>query len=131
MREQLITAEVNGDPVGVRQSHRGCRGSHEGYEGTLVTVTASVYLSADDVAAVLFYWASEGLPGELFDDDGVVREMVAEAVINCGCGQIDGVRSRVSEAVNSSFWAYCQQRATAVFGHGVEQRGLNAQVAVA
>lgn len=121
---QFTTAQLNGHPVPVRQTHRrwtaadyvvGAPESDE-YEPVLVTVSAPVSLSLEDVAAALFDWA---VPDEELADDSYLRLLVAEMVINRGSGQIEEVRCRLGELTlngeQAAYLAYCRERAAAVF----------------
>jgi hypothetical protein len=121
----MTTAQLNGHPVPVHQVHRRWTASDyvlgapemDGYEPVVVTVTAPIGLSVEDVAAVLFDW---NVPYEDLADDHIVRDLIAEAVVNWGCRQLEELRARLGERTNltsedSAYLAYCRQRATAVF----------------
>jgi hypothetical protein len=89
------------------------------HEPVLLTVTAPVSLSLEDTAAALFIW---NYPAQELDDD-TVRALVAETVLNLGCGDIEEQRCRLGETTLSpdavAYLIYCRQRAAAVFGTGL------------
>jgi hypothetical protein len=112
--EHLTTAQLNGEPVAVyRRVHR--------YAPALVTVTAPVTLTLEEVAAVLFEFTwSLAQPADDLADDARVRVLVAEGVVNWGCDELDEIRRNVMTAVASSGEAaelltHCRNRASAVF----------------
>jgi hypothetical protein len=120
--DHLTTARVNDWPVVVHLGHRVALGGN-GQPGdaesgsVLVTVSAPVPLVVDEVVGVLFDHGMRGCPVEDLADDDFVRELVAESVVNGGCGLID--ETRCDEAVvtgeDAELLAYCYQRAMAVF----------------
>lgn len=138
--EQVTTAQLNGHAVSVHQVHRRWTAAdyvlgapeREGYEPVVVTVTAPIGLSVEDVAAVLFNW---NVPYEDLADDHIVRDLIAEAVVNWGCRQLEELRARLGERTNltgedSAYLAYCRQRATAVFAPCATARQDRALVGV-
>ena len=100
--EQMTTAQLNDHAVPVHQVHRRWTASDyvlgapecDGYEPVVVTVTAPIGLSVEDVAAVLFDW---NVPYEDLADDHIVRDLIAEAVVNWGCRQLEELRARLGE----------------------------------
>lgn len=85
-QNHLSTAWLNGRPVSVHQANRPVGGE---CGPVLVTVAASVALTVDEVAAVLFDWGCGGAaPSDLAElaEDDHVRHLVAEWVVNGGCG---------------------------------------------
>jgi hypothetical protein len=112
--DHLTTVQLNGEAVAVyRPADR--RGS------ALVTVTAPVTLTLDEVAAALFIftWESAQPVDDLADDDRI-RVLVAEGVVNWGCEELDEIYRNVMAAVAASeaaaeLLAHCRYRATAVF----------------
>jgi hypothetical protein len=110
----LTTVQLNGEPVAVYRPADQCAPA-------LVTVAARVTLTLDEVAAVLFEFTwSLAQPMEDLADDARVRVLVAEAVVNWGCDELDEVRRNVTAAVASSgeaaeLLAQCRNRASAVF----------------
>lgn len=138
-RQELTAASVNGRPVAVHQSHRRWTAADyvpgappsPGYEAVLVTVSAPVSLSLEDVAAVLFAW---GGPAELLTGDWV-RELVADTVVNQGSGGLEELRCALGaatlDAERAAYLACCRDRARAVFGTGcVPSPGPGALVGV-
>ena len=105
----LTTARVNGAPVLIRQALPVTGAG-------VVTVGVAVSLSLDDVAAALV--AYNASPAELGDPEQV-RALVADAVLNMGCLQLDEDRCAAADAVPSSeqaaHVALCRDRAAAVF----------------
>ena len=105
----LTTAQVNGAPVLIRQALPVT-------EPGVVTVGVAVRLSLDDVAAALV--AYNASPAELADPDQV-RALVADAVLNMGCLQLDEDRCATAGAApgceQASHVALCRDRAAAVF----------------
>jgi len=105
----LTTAQVNGAPVLIRQALPVT-------EPGVVTVGVAVRLSLDDVAAALV--AYNASPAELADPDQV-RALVADAVLNMGCLQLDEDRCATAGAAPGSeqaaHVALCRDRAAAVF----------------
>ena len=105
----LTTARVNGAPVLIRQALP--------VTGTgVVTVGVAVSLSLDDVAAALV--AYNASPAELGDPEQV-RALVADAVLNMGCLQLDEDRCAAAGAAPGSelaaHLALCRDRAATVF----------------
>lgn len=123
---ETTTAQLNGHEVSVMQVHRrwtaagwepGIAEAPE-YEPVAVTVTAPFRLSLEDVAVVLF---DLGIgDGEELSDDGYVRVLVAETVVNAGSLRIEELRCQLGEPIldpeQAAYLAYCRERATAVFG---------------
>jgi hypothetical protein len=119
------TALLYGWAVGVDQQHRhwapadyvlGASES-DAREPVVLTVSAPITLSVEDVAAVLFSW---GLPYEDLADDHIVRSLVADTVVNRGCCQIEEARACLGEHPtltehDIAYLAYCRQRAATVF----------------
>jgi hypothetical protein len=110
----VTMVQLNGEPVAVyRPADR--------YAPALVTVTAPVTLTLDEVAAVLFEFTwSATQPVDDLTNDARVRVLVAEGVVNWGCDELDEVRRNVMAAVASSgeaaeLLAHCRNRASAVF----------------
>ena len=105
----LTTAQVNGAPVLIRQALPVT-------EPGVVTVGVAVRLSLDDVAAALV--AYNASPAELADPDQV-RALVADAVLNMGCLQLDEDRCAAADAAPGSelaaHVALCRDRAAEVF----------------
>lgn len=133
--QEFTTAQLNGHPVAVRQTHRRWTaadyppGTAEGeeYEPVAVTVVAPVRLSLDDVAAALFGWLwDDGGTAEELADDAMVRSLIAETVINDGSGQLEELRCSVGaqtlDAEQAAYLAYCRERAAAVFTPRPERR---------
>jgi len=121
---ELTTAQLNEHSITARQAHRrwaaaddvlGAPGS-DAHEPVLVTVTAPVRLSLEDVAAALFDW---GMPEEEVADDEYLRLLVAETVINGGGARIEELRCRLGEKTltddEAAYLAYCRARAASVF----------------
>ena len=105
----LTTAQVNGAPVLIRQALP--------VTGTgVVTVGVAVSLSLDDVAAALV--AYNASPAELGDPEQV-RALVADAVLNMGCLQLDEDRCAAAGAAPggelAAHLALCRDRAATVF----------------
>lgn len=123
--EQVTTALVNEHLVGVQQQHRRWAaaecvpgpGGCVTYEPVVVTVSAPISLSLEDVVAVLFEWAAPWV--ELAQDE-TVRHLVATAVTAWGCAHLEDVRCALIEprldAEQCAYLAYCRDRAVAVFG---------------
>jgi len=128
---ERITAQLNGWPVPVCVPHR--RWSAADYvppplrvggqhatsrEPVVVTVTASVGLSLEDLTAVLAGW---NLTYEELADDAYLRELVADTVVSSGSLWIEDQRCQLGEqtpnAEQGAYLAYCRARALAVFGH--------------
>ena len=109
--EPPTTAQVNGHPVLIRQAL-----PHRGAEAGVVTVGVAVSLSLEDVTAALV--AYNASPTELADPDQV-RNLVADAVLNMGCLQLDEDRCAAASAAPGSelaaHVALCRDRAAAVF----------------
>ena len=105
----LTTAQVNGAPVLIRQALPVT-------EPGVVTVGVAVRLSLDDVAAALV--AYNASPAELGDPEQV-RALVADAVLNMGCLQLDEDRCAAAGAAPGSelaaHLALCRDRAATVF----------------
>ena len=105
----LTTARVNGAPVLIR---RALPVTGAG----VVTVGVAVSLSLDDVAAALV--AYNASPAELGDPEQV-RALVADAVLNMGCLQLDEDRCAAADAAPGSelaaHVALCRDWAAAVF----------------
>ncbi len=113
--EERITARVNGCAVPVCLSHR--YGS--GRNGVLVTVTAPVRLSLEQAAAALYHAGMNNTDEDLADDD-TVRELVAEAVVNGGCCELNAAQMEARDATatggaDAAFLARCRARVAAVF----------------
>ena len=122
--QEVTTARLNDRVVAVQQVHRRWAAADymlgvpgEEYEPVVLTVTAPVSLSLEDTAVVLFSWY---YPVEELADDDTVRALVAETVLNRGCGDIEEQRCRLGETTlsphDAAYLAYCRQRAAAVFG---------------
>lgn len=122
--QEATTARLNDRVVSVQQVHRrwtaadyvlGAPG--EEYEPVVLTVTTPVSLSLEDTAAALFSW---DYPADELADDDTVRALVAETVLNRGCGDIEEQRCRLGETTlslhDAAYLSYCRQRAAAVFG---------------
>jgi hypothetical protein len=136
---EFTTAQLNGYQITVRQAHRRWAAADyllgapqgEEHEPVLVTVTAPVRLSLEDVVAALFDW---GMPQEELADDEYLRLLVAETVINRGGGEIEELRCRLGEqtldAEETAYLAYCRDRAAAVFAPRVGSRHGRALVGV-
>ena len=109
--EPPTAAQVNDHPVLIRQAL-----PHRGAEARVVTVGLTVSLSLEDVTAALV--AYNASPAELADPDQV-RALVADAVLNMGCLQLDEDRCAAADAVPGSeqgaHVALCRDRAAAVF----------------
>ena len=110
----LTTAQVNGAPVLIRRALR-----HQVTEPGVVTVGVAVRLSLEDVAAVLFGYNAS--PAELADPDQV-RALVADAVLNGGCLQLDieradtaALQDTAPDCEESAYLALCRDQAAAVF----------------
>jgi hypothetical protein len=126
-RCQTTTALLNGQPVAVDQEHRrwsaadyipGAPETPGQYEPVVLTVSASISLSLEDVVALLFDWG--GLSYEDLADDHLVRALVADTVVNQGCSHLEELRCRLGERTSltqdaATWLAYCRQRATALF----------------
>jgi len=116
-RQPLTTARVNGHLVLIRQATRAD-------EAGVVTVGLTVRLSLDDVAVALFGYNAS--PAELADPERV-RALVADAVLNGGCLQLDLDRADAAALVDpapvpgseraeaAAHWALCREGAAAVF----------------
>ena len=82
----------------------------------VVTVGVAVSLSLDDVAAALV--AYNASPADLADPEQV-RALVADAVLNMGCLQLDEDRCATADAAPGSelaaHVALCRDRAATVF----------------
>ena len=117
-REHLTTATVNGCPVVIHQAHRA---AGQWYEPNLVTVSAPVALSVEDVAAMLFSWMTLGGPFADLDNDAQVREFIADYVVNEGCLGLEDIVCQARQARltgdlgTDALLAYCQHRASTVF----------------
>lgn len=91
----------------------------------LVTVSAPIELSFDDLVAALFLW--EPVSWEDIADDRTARELIAEAVFNVGCGGLDTARAAVLTTESTGLpgeemweWLeFCRQRVTELFGPAV------------
>jgi hypothetical protein len=126
-RCQSTTALLNGHPVAVDQDHRrwsaadyipGAPETPGHYEPVVLTVSAPISLSLEDVVALLFDWG--GLSYEDLADDHLVRALVAETVVNHGCSHLEELRCRLGERTSltqdaTTWLAYCRHRATSVF----------------
>jgi len=113
--EEMTTARVNGCAVAVGLSHR--YGS--GRTGVLVTVMAPVRLSLEQAAAALYRVGFNTTDEDLADDD-TVRLLVAEAVVNLGCCELDAAQEEARDAAaaggaDAAFLALCRARVAAVF----------------
>jgi len=82
-------------------------------------VGVAVRLSLEDVAAVLFGYNAS--PAELADPDQV-RALVADAVLNGGCLQLDieradtaALQDTAPDCEESAYLALCRDQAAAVF----------------
>jgi len=116
-RQPLTTARVNGHPVLIRQATRA-------EEAGVVTVGLTVTLSLDHAAVALYGY--DASPAELADPERV-RALVADAVLNGGCLQLDLDRADTAaladpapvpgseRAEQAAHWAACRQGAAAVF----------------
>lgn len=116
-QEHLTTARVNGCPVVVHQAHR--LAGHR-YGPVLVRVSAPVGLTVEEVTALLYWWVTQ-FPGsdDPFDDladDGVVRDFLADMVINDGCVRIGDALDAACRTEDVDLRGYCRQRAVTVFG---------------
>jgi len=117
----LTTAQVNGAPVLIRRALR-----HQVTEPGVVTVGVAVRLSLEDVAAVLFGYNAS--PAELADPDQV-RALVADAVLNGGCLQLDieradtaALQDTAPDCEESAYLALCRDRAATVFASSPASR---------
>jgi hypothetical protein len=90
----------------------------------VVTLTAPLRLSLEDVAAVLFTIGC--IDDEDLTDDAVVRYLVADTVINAGSYGVEELRCQLGERTlntdETAYLAYCRQRAAEVFTVCPEQR---------
>ena len=109
--EPPTAAQVNGHPVLIRQAL-----PHRGAEAGVVTVGVAVSLSLEDVTAALV--AYNASPAELADPEQV-RALVADAVLNMGCLQLDEDRCATAGAAPGSeqatYVALCRDQAAEVF----------------
>jgi len=119
-----MTVQLNGESVAVYRPADRCAPA-------LVTVTAPVTLTLDEVAAVLFEftWSLAQSVDDLADD-ARVRVLVAEGVVNWGCDELDEVRRNVIAAVASSgeaaeLLAHCRNRASVVFAPRAAPTGIS------
>jgi hypothetical protein len=122
---QTTTALLNGQPVAVDQAHRpwsatddtlGAPGTPKD-ESVVLTVSAPISLTMEDVVAVLFGW---GLTYEDLAEGHMVRALIADTVINHGCSRIAELHARLSERPSltehdKAYLAYCRWRATTLF----------------
>lgn len=111
----LVTALVNGCPVGVQVAHRW---AGEGGGPALLTLSATLALTTEEVTAVLFDWLWAGVSVEELADPHRVRSLVAETIVNEGCSRVDTVMATAHTSGEVALLVYCHQRALAVFGHG-------------
>jgi hypothetical protein len=122
--EECTVAWVNGYAVFVEQEHRWWSttdtppGAPEasGGEAVVCTVTAPISLTLTDLTAILYHWNTDY---EDLASDDVVRTLIATAVVNWGSRHIAELRTELREippsGADARFWAYCHQRARAVF----------------
>jgi hypothetical protein len=115
-QEHLTTASVNGHPVLVHQAHR--IGGHR-YGPVLVTVSAPVALTLEEMTALLYTWVSthrwsDDPLGDL-TDDATVREMLAHSLINEGCLAVEDAMARALDAGDADVLGYCRARALTLF----------------
>jgi hypothetical protein len=126
---QITNALLNGHPVAVDQAHRpwsatddtlGAPSPTDKDEPVVLTVSAPVSLTLEDVVALLFDWRY--LSYDDLADDDVVLALVADTVINQGCHRLEELRWRLREhtslltAEDAAYLAYCRHRATTLFG---------------
>jgi hypothetical protein len=125
---QTTTALLNGHPVVVDQDHRrwsvanyalGAHAIPTEDEPIVLTLTAPISLTVEDVAVLLF--DGSYLTYEELADDHLVRELIAGTVINRGCCHLEELRCRLDKYTSltqdaATWLAYCRQRAVAVFG---------------
>jgi hypothetical protein len=115
-QEHLTTASVNGCPVRVHQAHRIA--GHR-YGPVLVTVSAPVTLTLEEMTALLYTlatthrWSDD--PLEDLNDDGIVRDFVAHSLINDGCLAVDDALAGAFAAGDVDLLGYCRARALTVF----------------
>jgi len=112
-----MNLDMNGTAVRFPQAHRQQR-----TDPVLVTVSAPIELSFDDLVAALFLW--EPPTWDEITDDRAARELIAEAVFNLGCNGLEEARSALLNAESTALpgddvweWvAFCRQRVTDLFG---------------
>lgn len=109
MSQRSHQVYVNGHTVNLRLSHRPTP------DPTLVTISSTVTLTTEEVAAVLFEWISNGGYYTELDDDARVRLLIAESAINGGCLHVDELRDAATPMHNLELWGQCEQRAREVF----------------
>jgi hypothetical protein len=105
-------------------SHRTL-GELGGTDPVLVTMSAPIELSFDDLVAALFVWEPHSRADIV--DDRTARELIAEAVFNRGCNSLVTAREDVLAAEATALpgdvmweWIeFCRQRVTDLFGTAV------------
>lgn len=107
----LTTVQVNDRPVSVRQAL-----DRPAPEAAAVTVGLAVTLSVDHAAAALYGY--NATPDELADPERV-HALVAEAVLNGGCLELDVQRADTAAlppaSEEAAYLALCRDAAAAVF----------------
>ncbi|MBV9143436.1 MAG: hypothetical protein JO115_21390 [Pseudonocardiales bacterium] len=115
-QEHLTTARVNGHPVMVHQAHRI---AGHCYGPVLVTVSAPVTLTLEEMTALLYTWVSTARwsdnPLDDLNDDTAVRDFVAHSLINDGCLAVEDAMDGAFGAGDVDLLGYCRARALTVF----------------
>lgn len=114
-------ASMGRTAVAFGTSHR-IPGEPGGTDPVLVTMSAPIELSFDDLVAALFVWEPHSRAD--ITDDRTARELIAEAVFNLGCGSLVTAREEVLAAESTAvpgdvMWEwieFCRQRVTDLFG---------------
>lgn len=115
-----MNLDMNGTAVRLPQAHRQQR-----RDPVLLTLSAPIELSFDDLVAALFVW--EAVAWDEITDDTTARELIAEAVFNGGCLRVETARAQVlgidaHGLPGDEAWewlAFCRQRVTDLFGPAV------------
>ncbi|MBV9143443.1 MAG: hypothetical protein JO115_21430 [Pseudonocardiales bacterium] len=115
-QEHLTTAALNGHSVVVHQAHRIA--GHR-YGPVLVTVSAPVTLTLEEMTALLYTlatthrWSDDPLKD--LNNDATVRDFVAHSLINDGCLAVDDAMAGAFGAGDVDLLGYCRARALTVF----------------
>lgn len=110
----MNTVSLNGTRV---DDFRACTQTRHAVP-VAVTLTATVELSTDDLAAALYRW--ETATQDELDRDDDVRLFIAEAVLNGGLSDLSDQRAELAACVPGTAqweWAqYCRRRVGQLYG---------------